>query len=229
MRNTPKIPLFAVLVIACVAALSFPASSQTVIQTTERIQTPTAPHAERSGTPIVYWMLLDTSGSMTEERVARAQQTYYEVERNLRSGLDEIRVYGFPERDFAHCQGDAPISEHTGLSRPTSRGERPIVEIGRADVDQMRHGVGQSQTTPLWPAVAELLHEIRATIAQGEAARHRLLVVTDRGCDEEHCTNRHPEPDLDDLDCHDLDEENLRLLLPSLAREELLGAGVNRR
>ena len=212
---------------AVLVLLSATVGAQTVVETTDPLAAPDASVGERSRSPIVYWMLIDTSGSMTEERVLRAQQSYHEVERSLRPDLDVIRVFGFPERRFAHCPRDAPASPHTGLSRPDERGNRPILALSREDVDGMRHGRGQSQTTPLWPAVAELLHEIREQIATDPRFRHRLLVVTDRGCDSEHCTARHPDPDLDDLDCDDLNEEAIRGLIPDMAAEQLLGSGVN--
>lgn len=215
--------------VALVATTLFATSAfgQTVVETTEELEVPQAPSAERNQTPIIYWMLIDTSGSMTEERVARARQTYYEVDRSLRSGVDEARVFGFPETGFARCGPNPPVSEFTGLPRPDRGGSRPIQPIGRQEVDAMRHGRGQSRTTPLWPALAELLHDIRQVIASDPRFRHRLLVVTDRGCDTRHCTRERPAADIDDLGCPALNEDALRDLLPGMAEEQLLGSGVN--
>lgn len=207
---------------------AFTASAQTRVGSTDPLRAPDAPTAERSNVPIVYWMLIDTSGSMTEERVRRARDTYFETERVLRDGIDQLRAFVFPHDNFAHCTRNAPRSQYTGLPRPDGAGERPIERISRSDVEAMRHGYRQSQTTPLWPAVAELLHEVRAAIdAGGTGYRHRMIVVTDRGCDQRHCTRRRPAPDLDDLDCDDITEDAIRALLPSMASENLLGSGVN--
>jgi len=223
--NRPRLTLVPAMALVGFA-LTSDAVAQTVVETTQPIVAPEAEVAERSELPVEYWLLLDTSGSMTEERVTRAQQTVREVQAALRPGTDVLRVFGFPIDGFARCGASAPLSPHTGLPRVLERGERPIRPLSLEDVESMEAGRGQSQTTPLWPAVAELLHELQETIANEPNRRHRLLVVTDRGCDARHCVPGNPEPDLNNLRCP-ISEEQIEALLPQMATERLLGNGVN--
>jgi hypothetical protein len=200
--------------------------AQRVIETTEAIVAPEGEVATRNETGVQYWLLLDTSGSMTADRVARAQQTVREVQSALRPGVDSLSVFGFPVSRFARCTPASELSPFTGLPRPVEGGERPLRPISIAEVEAMTAGRGQSRTTPLWPAVAELLHDLREVMASGTNRRHRLLVVTDRGCDSRHCTRRNPTPDLDSLRCP-ITEDEISALLPQMASEQLLGSGVN--